>query len=217
MNPLRLAAGILVVSMVACGGGDKNDGSTTSGGAGAATVGTPAGGSSVAGSTATAGSPAAGGTNSAGGQSGSAGSSVAGGGSAAGGMPTGAHCTPGTPQPAASFIGGIVDQCSSVSGLTGDFNHLIDIQLPNPIGPGDTFAFSVDMKAPEGDFEVYGTTRECGDVGEKLSTVHVLGNGIICHAVKPVTGTYSHLIWVWRVRGEMLMVAMCESGTCPAQ
>jgi hypothetical protein len=73
------------------------------------------------------------------------------------------------------------------------------------------------MGAPEGDFDVYGTTEECGAVGEKLSTVHVLGNGVVCHAVKPVTGTYSHLIWVWHTAGEMKIMAMCEAGTCPAK
>ena len=64
---------------------------------------------------------------------------------------------------------------------------------------------------------MYGATRECGDVGEKLSTVHVKGNGILCHEVKPVTGTYSHMIWVWRVIAGMKDTAVCESGTCPAQ
>jgi hypothetical protein len=104
-----------------------------------------------------------------------------------------------------------------VNGLTGHVSHLLDIELPKPIGPGDSFAFSVDMGAPEGDFEVYGATSKCGDVGEKLSTVHVLGDGIVCHAVAPTTDTYSHLIWVWRVAAEMKDVAMCESGTCPAR
>lgn len=48
------------------------------------------------------------------------------------------------------------------------------------------------------------------------SSVHVTGNGIICHEVKPVTGTYSHMIWVWRVAAEMKDTVICESGTCPA-
>lgn len=211
MNLLRLAASIFVVSMVACSsGGDDDDTNSAAGSSGTAS----AGGSTVGGSTGTAGAVTSSGSTSVAGKSAGGGSA---GSSSGGSASTGAHCTPGTPHPSAFYIGGIVDQCPSVSGLEGDYNHLIDIELPKPIAPGDEFAFSIDMNAPEGDFEVYGTTRECGDVGEKLSTVHVLGNGIICHAVKPVTGTYTHLIWVWRVAAEMKDLAMCESGTCPAQ
>jgi hypothetical protein len=204
MNASRLVASILAVSMVACGG-DGGDSNAAGGSSGHAAGGSSAGSSSISGSTSMAG------TTTSGGSTGSAGNT------SGGSAPSGQHCAPGTPQPAYNFFGGIVDQCPSVNGLTGNVNHILDIELPKPIGPGDTFAFSVNMKAPEGDFEVYGTTRECGDVAEKLSAVHVLGNGIICHAAKPVTGTYSHLIWIWRVAGEMVDAALCEDGTCPAR
>lgn len=139
------------------------------------------------------------------------------GGGAGGTAVTGAHCTPGTPQAAGFFFNGLIDQCSSVNGVAKSAAHIVDIELFNPIGPGQNFAFSVGFNGPEGDFDVYGATSECGDVGEKLSTVHVAEDGVICHDVKPVTGTYSHLIWVWHVGGEMLTVAYCESGTCGAR
>ena len=94
---------------------------------------------------------------------------------------------------------------------------MLDIALTTPTGPGQTYAFSADMKSPEGDFDVYGTTSECGTPGDLLSTGHVTGDGIVCHEVKPVTGTYSHLIWVWHEGGEAVTMALCESGTCPAR
>ena len=102
-----------------------------------------------------------------------------------------------------------------MKGVSGNVVHIVDIELFTPVGPGQTFAFSVGMKAAAGDFDVYGATEECGEVGEKRSTVHVPGDGVICHEVRPVTGTYSHLIWVWHVGGEMLTVAYCELGLCP--
>jgi hypothetical protein len=193
MSSHKLAAAVgLVVAMVACGGGsDPNPG------AGGST------GSPTGGSTAAAGSAMSGG--------GSSGSGVSGGGAVSAG-----HCTPGTPKPAESYIGDILDTCPSVSGLTGDVKYIYDIALTKPVGPGQTFAFSVDLATPAGDYEMYGATRECGDVGELLSTVHVTGNGVICHEVKPVTGTYNHMIWVWRVVASMKDTAVCESGVCPA-
>lgn len=132
-------------------------------------------------------------------------------------MATGAHCTPGTPKPVDSLIGLELGSCPSVSGLTGDlgFGSIFDIQLNAPVGPGQTFAFSVDVTTPEGDFELYGATRRCGDVGELLSKVHFSGDGIICHQVTPVTGTYSHMIWVRRADANMKAAAICESGMCP--
>jgi hypothetical protein len=224
VSPRNLVAALLLIATAAaCGGGDDDDdGSGGSGGtAGGATAGSPNGGATAGGSSGGGGSPTAGKTN--GGntnQSGSGGSGTAGGqaGSGqAGGTSTGAHCSPGTPQPSSNFFGGIIDQCASVEGLSGDVNHILDIELSKPVGPGETFAFSVDLGAPEGDFEMYGATAECGAVGEKLSTVHVTGNGIICHQVKPTSGTYSHMIWVWRVRAEMKDAAICESGTCSSK
>jgi len=114
------------------------------------------------------------------------------------------------------LFGNTINPCSSISGLPSDANYVLDIALTTPVGPGQTFAFSVDMHAPEGDFEMYGATSLCGAVGELLSTVHVTGDGILCHEVKPMTGTYSHMIWVWHTAGEMKNTAICESGTCPA-
>jgi hypothetical protein len=133
-----------------------------------------------------------------------------------GGAATAGHCTPGTPQPAFNLFGNAINPCSSISGLPSDANYVLDIALTTPVGPGQTFAFSVDMHAPEGDFEMYGATSLCGAVGELLSTVHVTGDGILCHEAKPMTGTYSHMIWVWHTAGEMKNTAICESGTCPA-
>jgi len=155
------------------------------------------------------GSTATGGSATSGGNSSSAGKG-------AGGAVAAGYCAPGTPAPAALFFPDIIGQCGAVNGLPGDANYILDITLNAPVGPGQTFAFSVDMHAPEGDFEMYGATSGCGAVGELLSTVHVTGDGIICHEARPVTGTYSHMIWVWHTAGEMKYVAICESGTCPA-
>lgn len=195
MKHLTLALGaLLCAAIVSCsddGGGGK---STSGGGSGGSTSG--GAGNKSGGTSATAG----------------------GGGSATGGSaPSGAHCTPGTPQASFNYFGDIIDRCGTVEGLTGDVSHIEDIALPRPLAPGQKFAFSTEMKSPEGDFEMYGATEKCGAVGEKLSTVHLTGSGIVCHEVAPITGTYTHLIWVWRVRGEMVTTAMCEAGTCPAQ
>ena len=105
-----------------------------------------------------------------------------------------------------------------MSGLTGDlgFGSILDVQLSTPVGPGQTFAFSAEVTTPEGDFELYGATRRCGDVGELLSKVHFSGDGIICHQVAPLTNTYSHMIWVRRVAANLKAVTICESGMCPA-
>jgi hypothetical protein len=211
-----VASVLLVSSVVACGSSDGGGGSGGNG----ASAGSATGGSSSGGSSSTGGSNATGGFTTTGGNSSSTGgdNSKGGmsGGTAGSGSTTAGHCTPGTPQPPINFLGDVLNSCSSVSGVTGEVNNILDIALSKPVGPGQTFAFSVDLKAPEGDFEMYGANRECGDVGELLSTIHVTGNGIICHEVKPVTGTYSHMIWVWRVAAEMKNTAICESGTCPA-
>jgi len=202
MKPYRLIGGILVSSLIACSGGGDHGHPMTGGSSGSNTGGAHTGGSSPT----------------SGGASGMAGAMMSGGssGSAGGEVPTGAHCTPGTPRPATQLIGYVVDHCSRESGLTGDFKNNLDIALPKPIGPGDTFAFSVNMNASEGDFEVYGATRECGDLGEKLGTAHAVGSSIICYDIKPTSGTYSHLIWIWRSVAEMKDIALCESGMCPA-
>jgi len=129
---------------------------------------------------------------------------------------TAGYCTPGTPQPAFNFFDGPIYTCGSAGGVPPDGDpYILDITLPGPLGPGQTYAFSADMKTSVGDFYVYGANAACGNVGELLSTVHVTGNGIVCHQVTPVTGTYSHLIWVWQEGGEAVTMALCESGTCP--
>jgi hypothetical protein len=226
-----LATALLYASVAGCSGDENAPSGSGSGGGGGGSGGsgggTPAG-SSAGGSLATAGSMASGGTSpsagdgnaggKAGGSSaGASGSSDVGGSSGAGGSVSGAHCSPGAVQDAGFFFNGVFDQCESVEGVPEDIAHVVDIQLLTPIGPGQNFAFSVGFHGPPGDFDVYGATSECGKVGEKLSTVHIDEDGIICHEVKPVTGTYSHLIWAWHVNGEMLTVAYCESGTCSAQ
>jgi hypothetical protein len=215
LNPLKLlASAFLIVGVAGCGG-DEN---TPSGGAaGGSEGGAAAGSGSSPGGASSASGSASGGLSASGGSASNEAGMTSGGGTA-GGSATGGHCSPGTPQPAINFIGGTIDKCNSVSGVSGgDELHILDIALTTPVGPGQTFAFSVDMKAPEGDYEMYGTDRECGDVGEPLSRVHVTGNGIICHEVKPTTETYSHLIWVWHTAGEMKNTTLCESGTCPAR
>lgn len=220
-----LATAWLFASVAGCSA-DENP--PTGGSGGDASAGSSAGGSpAAAGSMASGGSsPSAGegnggskaGGSSAGGSSaGASGNSGVGGNGGAGGSVSGAHCSPGAVQDAGFFFNGVFDQCESVEGVPEDIAHLVDIQLLTPIGPGQNFAFSVGFHGPPGDFDVYGATSECGKVGEKLSTVHIGEDGIICHEVKPVTGTYSHLIWAWHVNGEMLTVAYCESGTCSAQ
>jgi hypothetical protein len=200
MKACILRVGIAIAALCGCGSGndDKGTGGSTS---------------AVGGQSGASGSNGGHGGTGAGG-SGSSGSS---GSSAGGATPTGAHCTPGTAKPVESLIGLELGSCPSVSGLTGElgFGSIFDIQLTTPIGPGQAFAFSIEVTTPEGDFEIYGATRRCGDVGELLSKVHFGGDGIICHDVTPVTGTYSHLIWVRRPSAILKAATICESGMCP--
>jgi hypothetical protein len=108
------------------------------------------------------------------------------------------------------------DECGEIVGLTDDGSDYRDLSLPNPIGPGDTYAFSAEMNVGSGTLLLYGATEKCGGVGELLDSVEVeSGRIVVCHQASPVTGTYTHLLWT--ASGEHGETTFCEGGACPGR
>jgi hypothetical protein len=178
---------------VGCGNGsDNGNRGPTGGGNGGAS-----GGSSGAGSG--AGGDDVGGGSGAGGGAGS-------GGTVDSGAPDGgAHCAPGK-----KYVSSYPYPLTNCAGQFAVRN----IALPNPIGPGDKFAFSVELDASlEGTMELWGATESCGTKLELLAT-GPMGVGTRCLEVTPQQGTYPNLIWVWHGAGSHRDVTLCPGGSC---
>jgi hypothetical protein len=213
-----------------CGGGDSGDGGTGAGGSAGSSVtiaGSTNGGSTVAGSAGHAGAATTAGTSgtAAGGSSAGSGS----GGTSSGGGATGPGlsqmaCSPGTSIDAFSAYPDTIQNCGfdgkgELAGMDGFFSS---IKLPNPIGPGDKFSFSVDLngKLGMGSMELWGGTGECGDAHEHFATVTIPPGGvhaIACMTAEPKTGTYPYLIWVLHTAGQHGDVTLCPDVSCPAE
>jgi hypothetical protein len=85
------------------------------------------------------------------------------------------------------------------------------IKLPEPIGPGDTFSFSVGLGGL-GTMELWGGSGECGDAHEHFATVNIPeggGTGSRCMTAAPKTGTYPYLIWILHTAGGHGDVTLC--------
>jgi hypothetical protein len=215
---LVTAAAVAVCSAVfACGGSPSGDGDGDGDGRGGG--GTAAGGSgSSAGGTAQGGGLTGsdpGGASGSGGKSPTAGASSASGTAGAASAPPGS-CSPGFTAKGATLYPFPFDTCGAIAGLEGVDAGFRDLTLPDgPVGPGQVYAFSAEMNAAAGTFELYGATEKCGKALELLDTVTIDGPGILCHQVSPKDGTYSHLIWVWRVAVEQGATTFCMGGMCP--
>jgi hypothetical protein len=182
---------------VGCGedSADKGGSSAT---AGTSSAGSGSGGNDSGGGT--------GGGGNAGGAEGDGGPGNGGGGGAVndGGPDSGAHCTPGVklinPYPAP------MSNCPEFA--------VRNIALSNPIGPGDTLAFSAELATTlDGTMELWGASEKCGTKLELLAT-GPLGVGTRCVEVAPKQGTYPHLIWVWHGGGMHAAITLCRSGSC---
>jgi hypothetical protein len=159
----------------------------------------------------------------AGGTSGAAGAgSAAGGSSGASGSggTTGAICSPGTTvDGTVAYYDGHLKNCNSydpavVGGGVGNAPFITDIALAAPIGPGDTYAFSVDMESSVGGtMEFWGSNAECGPGLELLAT-SPMGVGMRCVELAPTQGPYTHIIWAWYGGGAHYDVTFCPGGTC---
>jgi hypothetical protein len=118
------------------------------------------------------------------------------------------HCAPG-------YTDGVIAHCGRIGGEVGvdqDFGRSINLEAP--IGPGDTYAFSVEMRTDSPDkMEFWGANEECGDGLELLATA-VMGTGTRCVEFKPQEGTYTHVSWVWFGTGARDTVTFCPEGTC---
>jgi hypothetical protein len=205
----------VALGMAACGEPAPPDGS-----GGADTGGSESGGSATGGSENSGGSESGGassGGSSSGGEAGSedGGSSGDGGDLGTGGtIPEDMHCSPGDTYGAIAYAG-LLSNCGTIGGEVGeDQDYGRSINLDAPIGPGDTYAFSVDMQSSFAEkMEFWGATEECGDGLELLATA-VMGEGIRCVEFKPQEGTYTHVSWVWFSGGAHGDATFCPEGTC---
>lgn len=193
------------------GSAGTHAGGTSSGAAGGLT--SSAGASTSAGASGTSHVAGAGGAGGAGATSGSTGASGAATGGTSGGMK---HCTPGTTEPGINAFPYPLSNCGTTGkgALAGKEGYFDNIALDKPIGPGDTYAFSVDMMSADGTMELWGTASSCGDAVELLATAQA-GTGIRCMTVSPKTGTYSNLIWAIYAAGTNGDVTFCPGGSCP--
>jgi hypothetical protein len=205
----------VAVGVAACGEPAPPDGS-----GGADTGGSESGGSATGGSENSGGSESGGassGGSSSSGEAGSedGGSSGDGGENGAGGtIPEDMHCSPGDTYGAIAYAG-LLSNCGTIGGEVGeDQDYGRSINLDAPIGPGDTYAFSVDMQAPFAEkMEFWGATEECGDGLELLATT-VMGDGVRCVEFAPQNGTYTHVSWVWWGSAAHGDATFCPEGTC---
>jgi len=192
---------VAVLSACACseGSDDSHDGGVVAGSSGAGSAGAASGGRA--------------------GGSGDGGASARAGASSAGANGAGPlACTPGFTAGAATLYPFPFANCGDIPGLEAEHRSFRDVSLPNPVGPGDTYAFSAEMKTAAGTYLLYGATEKCGGVGELLDTVEVEnGDVVLCHQVSPVTGTYTHRIWVWSVAAQQGDTTFCEGGACPGR
>jgi len=203
-----------------CGNGSGDDESPASGGS------TADGGAGMLGgrSSADGGKASVGGSGNTGGQAPSGGNSpndggaspgggLGGGGDASGGggaIPAEEHCTPGTTYGLELYPAGYLANC----GVDAEDHDLRSIQLDEPIGPGDVYAFSADMYSTGSQkMELWGATEECGEPKELLAE-DVMAAGVRCMEVRPAEGTYTNLIWIWYGGGNHNDVTMCPGGSC---
>jgi hypothetical protein len=127
-------------------------------------------------------------------------------------------CTPGFTADSSTLYPFPFATCGVVPGLEASDEAKRDLTLPAAIGPGDTYAFSAQVNTGGGSYRIYGATEECGAVGELLDTVDVAsGTQVLCHEVTPVSGSYTHLIWVWGAATQQGDTTFCEDGTCPVR
>jgi hypothetical protein len=198
----------LVLSIGACGD-DAGDGDGGSGNAGS---GGSQSGAGMGGSPGMAGSSSQAGMT----PGGSAGSAAGSGGSAS----NAGKCSPGKSIPSAFAYPDTIQNCGfegkgELEGVEGFYRS---IKLAEPIGPGDKFAFSVDISnLASGSMELWGGTGECGEAHEKLSTVTLEqgASGVRCLGAAPATGTYPYLIWVLQSAGQHGEVTLCPDVECP--
>lgn len=190
------------------GCGSSDPGSPNMGGAGSSA----AAGSSGAGS---GGASSQGGTSSQGGASSQAGASQAGGSSQGGASSGQKHCSPGVTMPAINSFPYPVSNCgfTGKGALAGKDGFFDNIALEAPLAPGQTYAFSVDMKSADGTMELWGTSSACGDAVELLATAQA-GEGIRCMTASPKQGTYSNLIWAIYAGGTNGDMTFCPNGSC---
>lgn len=193
------AAGFSLLALLLTGG--CSDGGDTNGDDGG-------GGDTSSGGTASGGATASGGTSSTGG-------GASGGANGSGGGTSGAHCTPGEKRNALFLYPDPIQNCGFTGSgeLEGVDAYFRTIKLEAPIGPGDTFAFSVEDESAEGTMELWGTNEECGPAQEKLAT-SAMGTGTFCMEASPENGTYTYLVWVRYAGGEHGDVTFCPSGSC---
>jgi len=178
-------------------------------------------GSSSAGSSGAAGTNALAGSGEA--ATASGGTSAAAGGAGPGGVVAGSGgagtgetmCSPGTTIEGIYAYPEPINNCGFTGKglLAGVSAYYRSIKLDAPLAPGETYAFSVDMKTGSGKMELWGGSAECGDALELLAT-HDAGTGIRCMTASPKTGTYNYLIWVWYTGGTHGDVTLCPNGSC---
>jgi hypothetical protein len=205
----------VALGMAACGEPAPPDGS-----GGADTGGSESGGSATGGSE-NAGGSESGGASSGGSSSGGEAGAEDGGNSGDGGdLGTGGtiaedmHCAPGDTYGVIAYAG-LLSNCGTIGGEVGDDQFVgRSINLEAPIGPGDTYAFSVEMQTAFPDkMEFWGANEECGDGLELLATA-VMGEGVRCVEFAPQNGAYTHVSWVWFGGGAHTDVTFCPEGTC---
>jgi len=211
---------ILGLSASACGGGDGGSASGA-GGSNSGSGGASAAGMSTSGASGKAGSPSAGST-SGGSSTGTGGAGTSGSGNT-GGSNADLACSPGKTTRADFAYPDPIQNCGfdgkgELAGVDGFFRS---IKLAEPIGPGDTFSFSVGLgDLGLGTMELWGGTGECGEAHEHFATVSIPeggGTGSRCMTAAPKTGTYPFLIWVLHTAGGHGDVTLCPNVACPSE
>jgi hypothetical protein len=90
------------------------------------------------------------------------------------------------------------------------------IVLDEPLSPGDSFAFTVQMDGTTaGTMELWGTDALCGP-GLELIASAPMGQALRCLGGTIQEGPYESFIWAWFGAGTHDDIAVCPNATCPA-
>jgi hypothetical protein len=128
------------------------------------------------------------------------------------------HCSPGT----VYYVGGDLPSFLSVESNCderdingdGEDDHINSIALPDPMRPGESYAFSVLWDTGWVGLELWGTDEDCGDARELLASGRIEQDEIGCFTMNP-TMAHPRLLLVWADGGGAQDdLAICPMGSC---